>query len=393
MKNAFDNQVFICSFKTGYLLCFFALMFCLSISLKAQNYADMVVSYSNDTLRGSVKMTVEDGSEILFKSDKKNDFLIYTPYDIQLIRLENRTLFKSKTLPTKDGEEAKKVFASYLVEGKISLYRIGKEFYVEKAEDGMILLENNEIFVSQNKYRKNNKHIGVLQYLMSDCSEMSSKLDNVDLKYEDMMKAVSRYNQCMDATANSVVHKNPNKVRTVFGLKAGLTWSDVAYLSEAHRYYNFNFDKRTGVSFGGFMNVVFNEKLALGVSLLFIKKGASFAQPTIYPWTEYVNFDLQYLQLPVDFIYTLPLKRKIKPFVSLGGVVGYALKNEGSTETFMVQPIEVATKEFGYRAGIGMDVGGKIRIGGIYEKTIANNLYALNEFANIVYKLSVEYVF
>lgn len=59
----------------------------------------------------------------------------------------------------------------------------------------------------------------------------------------------------------------------------------------------------------------------------------------------------------------------------------------------MLNPIRVDKEEFGYRGKVGAHLFEKIRVDWIYEKTVVNNLQAVNEFQNVANKLSVAYVF
>lgn len=150
-----------------------------------------VVLQSGDTLNGTVDLVKNSGKITHCLLNQGGETKKYGVSDTKAFGFTDSFVFQSGLM---DGE-----FIEVLVSGKLALYRTAKNFYVLKEGDQLRLLEERQIRVEgtyRERVRNDNAWKGKLAYLMSDCMKLNPS--SVDYNEESIVKAVVKYNRCID---------------------------------------------------------------------------------------------------------------------------------------------------------------------------------------------------
>ena len=117
--------------------------------------------------------------------------------------------------------------------------------------------------------------------------------------------------------------------RTTFGLKVGISLSDVYNVAEG---WDEEIDSKTGFTGGVFLNYALNENFSLQPELLFTQKGFGSA---LLDETDLFELDLtvslDYFEIPVLAKYAFSAGKKFRPALFAGPSFAYC---SGSTLTF-----------------------------------------------------------
>lgn len=130
----------------------------------------------------------------------------------------------------------------------------------------------------------------------------------------------------------------------VGGNLAQLRGSDNSLGSEAT-------DRKLGFTVGVFAEMPLSGSLAVQPELLFVQKGG-----TEEDGDANVDFNLNYLELPVLVKYDLPVGGRLAPSLYVGPFVGYSVKRAFEAEGISIDADE-AFKRFDYGATFGADFG------------------------------------
>lgn len=142
----------------------------------------------------------------IFKKDENSIQQEFKPGEIHSYRFIDSKYYISKYIPI--GNSNTLVFAEYMLNGIVDLYyyRDDKEHYlIEKGDSTLMELTNEDIRVykegTQTKYyRKSNRYKGQLNYLFSDCEEISDEIKDVSLTHKSLLNISKLYHDhiCRD---------------------------------------------------------------------------------------------------------------------------------------------------------------------------------------------------
>lgn len=348
-----------------------------------------IVNYEQDTLAGIIKGRVDLSKQILFKPEGQTDFQVYTTEDIQEFYVEG-SLYKARKVPT---EQNRTLFLVCLVEGKLNLYQYKNTYFVAKAGDVLIELEKKEMYTA-NYHKEDKRYIGILRYLTADCTSLQDKIDHTKYGGNSFIKLITTYNHCAVSDHTTKTYDKSFQLKVQKGIKAGLVVSDMVYPSSGGRYYECNFQTKTGYTAGVFLNLFYKERTSFQPEILITQKGASVRKisSNVYVDDEYADFSFTYLQIPIHFYYTFPAK-KIRPFVGAGGIFGYALAKNAYRETKRRSSIEVDKDEYGYRGSLGLSFALSpkqiLKLEYVYEKTLTNKRHVMQKIHHITQHLTL----
>jgi hypothetical protein len=183
-----------------------------------------VILNSNDTLRGLVEAGV--GSDAFkscqFKLSKTDELRIYHPEDIKGYGIYMGRVYSSRKIQGKD-QKFEKAFLRLIVSSLVSLYEFENEFYVEKGEVSPYRLSNEEteFFAGgQRSLKKTNKHIAILNMLMSDKPQLKNAIREISLNEKALIKLVEDYNNLNGA---AMINYNEDKPRVPLDASNALT--------------------------------------------------------------------------------------------------------------------------------------------------------------------------
>lgn len=219
------------------------------------------------------------------------------------------------------------LFIDILVQGELSLYKLGDQYIVEKGQETKRLV-NRGLAPNELGFVKDNANdfqwMGVLSFMTKECTNQLQSLIN---KSGFTEKALSRiavaYNQCI---GGSYIDPKSGKSWTQIdaGLIAGVTRTTIgvlerqeqaSYLLDRYETYDPAFD----LVFN-FTSPRISEYLSLQVELLSINSSFS-ATHSVSSVSRFSEFDTRFkvnkLSVPISLKYTIPT-RSIKPYFLLG---------------------------------------------------------------------------
>jgi len=301
-----------------------------SFTLKAQKVVveGYIITLQGDSLRGQI-VEKPTFTEVEFKQASDSESRLYKPDDIKLFCIENLKTFAQMEIPL-DSSTTQKVFGEMLVWGEpMTLFKFGNSFYVRK--DSKVELLNK----IESKYQReefetqdinvNKRYVGILNYLMLDCSKMKSKVNNVQLAEKSLIKIIEEYNDCINPDkvgANEVSRKTSSNS---IAFRAGLMATDAKVLypyKPGGLYfpgYGLNFKSVTTLYFGGSFNLKINQHFSFNPELNFFRR-KSYAD---FEQSSTINLDISGIQIGIPIQYNWLMKNKAT--FSLYGGFGFQI--------------------------------------------------------------------
>lgn len=286
-----------------------------------------VITSNGDTLSGLVDYR-ESGRAYKscdFKGAPDQNIVTYEPKDVLGYGFANDKFFASKQVTLKD-QPSSLVFVEVIVKGLASLYKYEESYFVEKTEGGLHQLTNERkegLTKDMRVLRNTNKHIGTLNMLLFDCSEIRGKIQKASLTEKSLSALVEDYNKCMGHSSTTYKAKKP-WTKAIVGISGGLNVSEVSFIAEgAYAHLTGNFEKSkspmVGLSFD-LMSPRLSERLSFHADVFYLKSSfynyTQFATPSTRT-TNFVTIELQQLKIPFGLRYTFPA-RIFTPYVNFG---------------------------------------------------------------------------
>lgn len=114
-----------------------------------------------------------------------------------------------------------------------------------------------------------------------------------------------------------------------YGIKTGITQSTIKE-SLASEYQDMNF--KSGFQVGAFVDYTLIKNFTMRPALQLTQKGYEAVEGNESgPYYWYRKWSLSYLEIPVDFIYNIPLSKATKFYIGTGPVIGVGLFGNGKS--------------------------------------------------------------
>lgn len=352
--------------KKLFILISFLLAIIASHAFAQSDFRDgYIINQQNDSVFGKVDYRLDTKNYQLCRFKNDNQITEYSPEQIKGYGYINDKYFSSSII---DGS-----FVEVLINGKMSLYRQGAIFYVQKQGQKLQELETKDKKVSTQykEYRKeDDTWKGILIYLMSDCMKNStSLLARAHLTERELTQLVTKYNKCQ-GTDYTVYKEDKPWTKVVIGGAVGMTYSTpkTTYHMDMYSYMEKSYtslDPSLGFVLD-FSSPRITEKLSLQPEV-HISKSSYAGSVTLntVAATEYYDtqIDLTTLSLPISLKYSLP-KRKYSGYLQGGFNLDYHIqaKTKLTTEkawldntvtTTESKAFDVNKKQGGFWGGIG----------------------------------------
>ncbi|MDQ2657537.1 MAG: outer membrane beta-barrel protein [Bacteroidota bacterium] len=356
------------------LLIFFALVGVLPLRAQTDFRPGYVVTNENDTLQGLIDYregTIKYDT-CFFKRSPEAGVVKFTAGAIRSYRFLRDKFFASKTIKSHT-DTLKNVFAEVIVRGKVSLFRIRKDFYVSKDTSALYKLVNEKQVIRVGGKRvmvESNRYIGVLNFLMSDCDRVRADVRNARLYERSLTELAERYNHCLDQ--RPVTYKSDLSFMDIsVGLSAGGSLTDLGFRNGLSPDGPFAGEFRSSVSLlgGAFVDLSsprVNPRLAFHVGVLYSHSMYysfhSYRQ-LYYTDRHYVTLDVKRLQVPFGIRYALP-ERKYTPYLNAGLICTYNISGDSRwirereidnvVETYKSNDVGLGKSQAGIWAGFGI---------------------------------------
>jgi hypothetical protein len=376
--------------KSKILTLIIAFIFFQNLFSQSDYREGFIITTTQDTIKGLIDFRdgYKNNESCMFKKEEKEDFIIYSPEQISAYGFIDDRFYESKIEPDSTNIN-KPQFFEVLVKGKASLYRLRGGLYINKDNGKIYKLSNEsvgEIKENGKVYdKKSNRYIGILKLLLSDCSDIKLKFDNLSLTERALTKIVGKYNNCL-GQSGITYKKSVNWVSFHYGLIFGLNSSVINFEKEFQigDHLSSGFDRVNSIMPGVSMEVLFprfSERVSFHLDVFYLTaKYVAFNTIETTTPTSFANdvtIELEQLKIPFGIRYTFP-ERSFTPFFNLGVSYTYHLKESSSwiqqverdniVNTFIYsRALELQGSQTGLWIGIGL------------KKTIVNKLQGFVE--------------
>ncbi len=321
------------------------------ISYGQKDFRPGYILQNGDTVKGYVDYRSDNRNANLcvFKNSLTAPERQIKPGEIDGYGYFESRRYESKLIPVEGSATGTPRFVKILVKGTASLFvyqNFGKtdQYFLQKGLTFKLLEEivrqetrpnGTKIKVREKPYEK------VLAENFQDCPALAKDISETSLKNSSLMELFVKYNNCNPPPSLSFVHK-PVKNKFTWGVVAGANASTLTIAGDTYLQIPKNYPGGITPHGGLFMNLILprlNEKLSLLVEGIitqnkyqaeFVEKG-NFGRENNYK----VNFDLTYINFPVQFRYTYP-KGDFRPFINAGVVNAFCLKCEQEASKYSI---------------------------------------------------------
>jgi hypothetical protein len=285
-----------------------------------------IISNAGDTLSGFIDYS--EGRQLYrvcnFKETDVQKVVTYEPGQIAAFGFFDNIFFESKEIKI-ENQKGRLAFAEAKVKGFVSLFRVDYEYYVEKNNEGLQRLsnENKKTYVNgKTMTHRTNQHVSVLSPLLFDCVELRQRVQNISLTEKQLIKLVEDYNKCTGNASITYKASEPH-VKVRIGIAGGINISNIKFSNAdgVNDYLDGSFDGSSTLIIGLSLNA-----FAPGVSKRFSVQGEVLYTKSNYEnaasndkgtKTSHVTIDLEQLKIPIGLRYTFP-ETKITPYMNLG---------------------------------------------------------------------------
>jgi hypothetical protein len=195
----------------------------------------MIINNNKDTVLCKIKFSQYSENPTHCIARINNSITKYTTSEILEFRLEDGTTYRSI--------ENSKTFSELISSGKVSLYRNGFNFYInKKGEDKYYLLEDKLIEVTKNGHNYTKKDLTwqrILNFLLRDHEEsLTNLISKSRFELDDILEIVNVYNNKQIKEENK--SQFDYKILVDLGMEySNLTTSNRGGLRYLNRKYNF----------------------------------------------------------------------------------------------------------------------------------------------------------
>jgi hypothetical protein len=346
-----------------------------------------VILNDGDTLIGYVKDPVERENlyvSVIYSDNQAGENPVsYTPYEVDEYYYEPGFCFVSwdKDLP----DDLGKIFLQCLVKGfaSIYLYELDQKqvFFLEKGDGSTVFIEKgSSTDVMDHSTRE------VLKNFLSDCSDLTTKVDNLQFKAEDLIKLIKHYNRCSNASREMIIYKLGKERVFRVGVTTGINLTDLQVHAPIP-YQDMNLKTGLGFNIGLGLEFYFLNRLTANVQAVWASYNASLWNQSMPNDTavrkDDVLFNFSYMDFPVKLKVNLSNNR-IKTFLFGGLWYGVLVEQDIASQSTIPEESKTFTLDLdklkkGYTSGFGVAIPSSRRseisfeIGYIYQKAKTGN--------------------
>ena len=307
-----------------------------------------IISNTNDTIRGYIQQFTSGPTICNFKKSTEGPAIAYTPIDISAYRFDDDgKFFVSKEAPLESGNKI--LFLEFLIKGKASIYFMRdnmEHYFIETEKDELIeLSESPQILENSNgvKWIKQPRYKGKLKYILSDCPEITSKIETLSLQSKELINLAKDYHAKVCDSEQCIVFERkskPVKIRT--RIEAGIGFNQ---FRNQITHTNFSPGALIACKFD-FENLLFSAERTTFQTGLILQHYSNYtryrAEKDSWVWnyrradTTKVTINTLAIKIPLIINYTFPLG-KVKPYI--GGGIMNSFAKSSSTEIIRKFPL------------------------------------------------------
>ncbi|GAA4827141.1 hypothetical protein GCM10023331_09880 [Algivirga pacifica] len=337
--------------------------------------AKLIIS-ETDTLTGLVNSQdrINSYEKIIFKDKLTDDKIIFQPGSFLECVLEDGRTLVSRQLVKEDNSKIF-VIVEVLEEGKLSLFKYGEQFYVQK-QDGPLLELSNEwrdVVINHKPVRQySNKHIGILTYLFSDAPQLKSQLKELKCNEKSLKKVIYSYNKSKKSVYDTKSSKKISSVTIAGGLYTigGFSMLSVSN-DDADSFELKGKANDLNMYIGGYMKIgapALSERIYMILALEYDRLGFDYTKEmkkSSYIEHYDVSVHLSRWKVPFGLQYELS-HNAWKPYFRISGVYLYQESSESTfnltrtvtygdvVQTSEIEPVKLKVNAWSYGGEIGL---------------------------------------
>ncbi len=220
-----------------------------------------IITNGNDTIYGTIDYLTDarNVKECLFQKKGKNEYKSLSPTDIKGYRLADDGIFYVSRL-FNDGEKQELLFAEFLLQGGVSLYRYYHDdcnyFGFVDSDGKEVVIRDDKLNSDMGSYnaklQERRQKVQEVNALMHQDHTIASRLWKMDLTSNDLTGLVRQYDEqyCTDLGDCVVFQYDKNKASAVshrFYVGAGISYASY----EAPRYRDHMLKSYSGNTYSG----------------------------------------------------------------------------------------------------------------------------------------------
>lgn len=324
-----------------------------------------IIDKKNDTIRGFINYTINSNKfeKLEFKTSLDLNSTIYLPTLIKGYGFENNEYFKSKYI--EDEKYKGTYFIENLVLGKIELYKLYNEFFVQK-DTLFVRLDNDDRKVTikgTEYYSRNKKYTGVLRYLTSDCKSLKDKI-KIGYSEINLVKYINAYNTCKGGDV-TIFKNNKSWFKANLGVFLGYNLSSINNNRSrtGNTYFEDSNSSSGYISYGAFVELS-SPRIIERISFF---TGLTYSKFDYYKYQLLgndlfeLNSTIQQINIPLAFRYTFP-EKKTTPYITVGVLSSINIENKsdwsfdnnsGSQVFTSLEKFSAPVNSIGLTAGVG----------------------------------------
>ena len=236
----------------------------------------------------------------------------YTPYEVKEYGLKDGRVYLSKEIQLSGS--LKKVFLERLQNGKTNLF-----YYREKGIKTFYLERDSSLFLELPKHNKNEHYKELLLRFTKDFTNIACEIQHVKYNKRSLSKLINRYNNCVSKPFPHFRYGvNVGYKLTLLGISKDNSYEDL-------KSFDFNYEGSSTIGLF-FDSPILISDFSIHGELNYSKLGYSYNTKLDDRDLDFVA-NLSSLNVPFLLRYSLPTN-KIRPFVNLGGIVTFNVRNE-----------------------------------------------------------------
>ncbi|MFC2188519.1 hypothetical protein ACFCT7_14480 [Fulvivirgaceae bacterium LMO-SS25] len=330
-----------------------------------------VITISNDSLPGFLDYGagLNLHESVKFKSQKNLPAQEFSPNDLKRFRFSNDKLYKS----LKVGENSDLIFVEVLVEGRLTLSKYKKLFFLEKINDDTIYEISEKVKENSGtgslEQNRTTRHLGILKVLLND-SERPLNIEGFSISEKKFTELIVEYNSMF---GEPLAYKDQKPwARLQLGATFGLSNSNliIEKFSMGANFSNFSefeYDLSPTIGFNFLLTRPrLSELTGFYGEVLFTQSEYSAVNSTTIPYVgkQYINISVRSIKIPIAFRYMIS-KQEFGPYLNVGLVYYYHFSSKSSRideirtaegfETVEREGLKLKNSELGGWVGLGLN--------------------------------------
>lgn len=309
-----------------------------------------------------------------YRKTKSGPTQVFNPSEISGYGFNDDRFYTTKEYRL-DSLSASTAFFELILEGKVSLFRFQKDYWIQKEQGPMQQLKIVKRKITRNgdTFVKNtNQHLGILNIVLSDCAELRGTYDEIKLEEKPLFALIQKYNEYKNSPFTVFKAKKP-WIKVTAGALAGVQRSDINLLrlGDAYEDLGTSYVPHTSFTSGISLQVYqprVSERFSFQADLLYSTAtlyGYNIVGMTLGSRVNYITIETTQVKIPFGSNFVFASNRRFTPFVGGGFIAALNLKssfnwvqesvlNQSLVFTNEIPALPILPAQLGFWGGVGV---------------------------------------